>query len=80
VQNGGHHQTKQIAWETLGIEALMGCLATLMSQAELLAATPEERHRVSLWKTGVWDYLVNGRQACLKKIGQSPSVASRPNQ
>jgi hypothetical protein len=66
-QNGGHHQTEQVAWEKLGTESRMERLAVLIRQAEDLATTPEEKQRVSLWKTGVWEYMVQGRQAYLDK-------------
>ena len=77
-QNGGHHPTEQVAWETLGTEALMGRLADLMREAEELAVSPEEKQRVSLWKTGVWDYMVEGRRAYLEKTASSRSPASAP--
>ncbi|MBE7503094.1 MAG: DUF4838 domain-containing protein [Verrucomicrobiales bacterium] len=69
-QNGGHHQTEAVAWETLGTEAIMAQLAELIREAGELAGTPEEQQRVALWKTGVWDYMVQGRQAYLSKTAR----------
>jgi hypothetical protein len=68
-QNGGHHQTEQVAWEILGTEDRMAHLQTLIEQAEELALTAPEQARVAFWKTGVWDYMVEGRRAYLKKTG-----------
>jgi hypothetical protein len=68
-QNGGHHQTEQIAWEILGTESRMAELQALIDQAERLANTPQEKARVALWKTGVWEYMTEGRRAYLEKSG-----------
>jgi hypothetical protein len=68
-QNGGHHQTERVAWEILGTEDRMAHLQTLIEQAEELALTAPEQARVAFWKTGVWDYMVEGRRAYLKKAG-----------
>jgi hypothetical protein len=69
-QNGGHHQTEQIAWEILGTEARMAQLGALIHQAEALAKSPQDQERVSLWKTGVWDYMVTGRAEYMSKAKQ----------
>ena len=68
-QNGGHHQTEQVAWEILGTEERMAQLEKLIQQAEELALTAPDQARVDLWKTGVWDYMVEGRRAYLRKAG-----------
>lgn len=70
-QNGGHHQTEQIAWEILGTEERMTRLQALIEQAEALAMTSKDKERVALWKTGVWDYMAKGREDYVKKVGKS---------
>jgi hypothetical protein len=61
------HQTEEIAWKWLGTADRMRELGDWMAQAEQLAKTDEERQRVALWKRGVWDYMVSGREAYLAK-------------
>jgi hypothetical protein len=78
-QNGGHHQTEQIAWEILGTETIMARLRNLIDQAEQLASTPAEKMRVALWRSGVWEYMDEGRTAYLEKARQAHRSGVQPN-
>ncbi len=57
------HQTKELAWKSLGTEERMKRLARLMARAREAAATPEEKARVALFERGQWEYLQAGRKA-----------------
>jgi hypothetical protein len=59
---GHHHQTEEVAWGFLGTAQRMESLKKLMDQAQELTKTPEQKHRVALFKLGVWDYMTVGRQ------------------
>jgi len=61
------HQNEHIAWRYLGTEARMEELGKLMAQAEALAITELDKQRVQTWKTGVWEYMVEGRSKYLAK-------------
>jgi hypothetical protein len=66
-QEAQFHQTEEIAWKWLGTAERMEELGKLMAQAEAAARTDDEKQRVALWKKGVWDYMVSGRQQYLAK-------------
>jgi hypothetical protein len=59
--------TPEASWERLGTEARMQELGELMDEAVRLAGTDVEQRRVTTWKTGVWDYMVEGRQQFLER-------------
>lgn len=61
------HQTEKIAWEWLGTAERMATLGALIAEAESLAATAQDRQRVALWKSGVWDYMQEGRARYLAR-------------
>jgi hypothetical protein len=65
----GMHQTEAIAWGRLGTEKRMTTLGRYMDRAQRFAVTDLEKKRVNLWKEGVWDYMVQGRQKYLAKSG-----------
>lgn len=59
--------TPEASWDRLGTEARMQELGELMDEAVRLAGTDVEQRRVATWKTGVWDYMVEGRQQFLER-------------
>lgn len=66
-QDGGFHQTEALAWGTLGTEARMETLNACMDEAAVLAVDPVIKTRVARWRRGVWEYMVSGREAYLRK-------------
>jgi hypothetical protein len=40
----------------------MNELGAMMDQAVAFASTDLEKRRVETWKTGIWDYMVEGRK------------------
>ena len=63
------HQTREIAWKYLGTAERMAELGDLMEQAQRAASTDLEKRRVELWKRGVWDYMVAGREQYAEQEG-----------
>lgn len=63
------HQSEEIAWGYLGTEERMRELGKLMEEAKSKAKTELERKRVSLFEEGIWSYMLEGREAYLKKKG-----------
>ncbi len=64
---GHHHQTIEMAWGYLGNEKRMQQLAGLVAQAVAAAQTPEQKHRVELFRLGTWEYMLQGRQQYLER-------------
>lgn len=60
------HQTEELAWKQLGTEARMADLGKLIQQAESSARTDQEKLHVGLWKTGVWEHMLDGRRQYLE--------------
>jgi hypothetical protein len=58
----GHH-TEEIAWGLLGTSERLAELGRLMEQAKAAAQTDLEQRRVALFETGVWQYMLAGKQA-----------------
>lgn len=61
------HQSEEFAWKWLGTEARLTEWAKLMAAATQAASTPKEQARVELFRKGVWEYLVAGRNYYLQK-------------
>jgi hypothetical protein len=55
------HQTKELAWGSLGTKERMERFGRLMAQAKASAQTPIEKQRVALFERGQWDYMKNGQ-------------------
>lgn len=60
-------QTDEIAWKYLGTEQRMSELSRLIDEAESLAVSDVEKHRVALFRKAVWDHMVAGREEYLSK-------------
>ncbi|MFM1942169.1 MAG: hypothetical protein RI897_1151 [Verrucomicrobiota bacterium] len=71
-QNGGHHQTEQVAWEQLGTEELMQALGNLIEQAQNTSLNARHRQRLDHWTAGVWNYMVEGRKTYLSQHSKEP--------
>ena len=69
IQSGkrNSHQDEEMAWKWLGTEERLNAWAKLMAAATAAAATDKEKARVELFRKGVWDYLVEGRNYYLQK-------------
>ncbi len=67
-KEGHHHQTEEVAWGYLGTPARMARFEALLSQAKAAAQTAEQKHRVTLFETGVWEYMTAGRQMYLERV------------
>ncbi|HJN17366.1 MAG TPA: DUF4838 domain-containing protein [Armatimonadota bacterium] len=59
---GHQHQTEELAWGSLGTEALLTRLTELVDEAEGLAETQVEKDRVDLFRRGILDYMLAGKQ------------------
>lgn len=59
--------TPETSWERLGTEQRMKELGVLIERATALATTDPEKSRVYSWKTGIWDYMQEGRRDYIKK-------------
>ena len=55
------HQTKELAWVSLGTKERMERFAQFMGQAKAAARTPQEKERVALFEQGQWDYMLKGQ-------------------
>ena len=64
-----------MAWSQLGTAERMARLGRWMKQAEELACTSIEKERVGLWKTGLWQWMEEGRTDYVAK--QAEKSASR---
>jgi len=60
---GHQHQTEELAWGSLGTESLLARLTDLVAEAESLAQTQIEEDRVELFRKGILDYMLGGKQA-----------------
>jgi hypothetical protein len=56
------HQTKELAWGSLGTKERMEQFGRLMAQARAAAKTPEEKERVSLFERGQWQYMTGPKK------------------
>lgn len=54
---------RKAAWERLGTAERMEELGRLVAQAGQQAATAEEKQRVALWRTALWEWMRQGREA-----------------
>ncbi|MBI3922256.1 MAG: DUF4838 domain-containing protein, partial [Armatimonadetes bacterium] len=69
------HESKLIAWNSLGTEGRMAQFGKLMAQARSLAVTEEEKERMKLFDMATWSYMVAGQQQHLAhKNAPIPSV------
>jgi hypothetical protein len=57
---------KNVAWERLGTAQRMEELGALMAQAGNLAETEPEKQRTALWRSALWEWMSQGRQAYLE--------------
>lgn len=64
---GQYHQTEEIAWKYLGTKERMAELGKLMAEAEKTPVDAVQKQRVALFRTAVWDYMVEGRKMYLAK-------------
>jgi len=55
------HQTKELAWGSLGTKQRMARFGQLMAQAKAAARTPQEKERVALFEQGQWEYMRKGQ-------------------
>jgi hypothetical protein len=60
-------QTEEMAWRFLGNAERMTALGELLDEAARLAVTEVEHQRVSLFRKGIWDPMLAGREAYLAK-------------
>ena len=51
---------RKAAWECLGTAGRMAELAGLITQAGPQAGTEEEKQRVALWRSALWDWMRQG--------------------
>ncbi len=58
---GAVMQNADIAWSHLGTSERMRRLGALMKSAETRAATDAEKARVSFWRQGIWQWMLDGR-------------------
>lgn len=66
-QGGGFHQTEALAWGTLGTEERMAQLKACIEAATTVESDPLIQARLERWRTGVWEYMVSGRDNYLRK-------------
>jgi hypothetical protein len=66
---------KNVAWTHLGTAERMEQLGALMTQAQALAQTEQEKRRVGLWHDAIWKWMLEGRAEYLAK-----SSAQKPNE
>lgn len=66
-ENRHFHQTEAMAWNWLGTEARMKRFGAWMEQARRAARTAVEKQRVDQFDRGIWQYMVAGRRAWLRK-------------
>lgn len=64
IQNspGHQHQNEELAWGWLGTPERMAQMQKLMDQAVAAAQSDVEKQRVEMFKRGIWDYMVEGRE------------------
>ena len=55
------HQTKELAWGSLGTKQRMARFGQLMAQAKAAARTQQEKERVALFERGQWEYMRKGQ-------------------
>jgi hypothetical protein len=65
------HQNERLAWETLGTEARMNRITTLMTEALQAECAPLEKQRVEMFAAGVVDYMREGRRLFLRRTQPS---------
>lgn len=56
-----HKQNRRIAWKNLGTSDNMQKLDELMDEAQQAAVTDIERQRVALWRSSIWQWMLDGR-------------------
>jgi hypothetical protein len=61
---------KKVAWERLGTAERMQELGALMTEAETRAGTEKEKRRVALWRSALWQWMVEGREQFLAAEAQ----------
>ena len=67
TQDNQFHQDEEQAWKYLGTKEVMDELAGYIADAQKKATSEMEKIRVESWKTGIWDYMVKGREQYLAK-------------
>ncbi len=67
IKDTQFHQDEEQAWKYLGTRAVMEELEGYMTEARESAKTDMEKKRVASWASGIWDYMVKGRQQYLAK-------------
>jgi hypothetical protein len=60
-------QNEELAWKYLGSKEVMDELEKQIRLANKKAVTDIEKKRVQSWTTGVWDYMVEGKEQYLAK-------------
>ncbi len=58
---------KGVAWDKLGTEERMDELHSLIAQAERLTGTDMEKHRVTMWRTALWEWMRQGQEERLAR-------------
>jgi len=61
-----------MAWKWLGTEERMERFGELMQQAREAATTEIEKQRVAMFYTGIWQYMLAGREEWLAKQPSTP--------
>jgi hypothetical protein len=77
VKEKQFHQNEEIAWKYLGTSERMDKLGLLIKAAQNEAKTDIEKQHVAQWKTGVWDYMVDGRNLYLQRQKELNAQAER---
>ena len=67
TQDKQFHQDEEQAWKYLGTKEVMDELAGYIADAQGKATSEMEKKRVESWKTGIWDYMVKGKEQYLAK-------------
>lgn len=57
---------KNVAWERLGTAPRMEELGALIAQAESAAGMQIQKQRTALWRTALWEWMRQGREAYLE--------------
>ena len=68
---------RNVAWTNMGTAERMQQLGGLITEAQALAQTEQEKLRVGLWHDAIWKWMVEGRAEYLAKL-PNPEKYARP--
>lgn len=70
-------QTQWIAWGVLGTDERMKRWGKMLDEAERIADSPQVKKRLSLFRSGVWKYMLTGKKACDKTLPVRQATAGK---